>query len=171
MHASLHYVFSSQSGASFFPKVMTPFHLGQSITLLCSPHPSKEEERFNRLDPKRALSFNLDRTKEFWVDNQLFLGYVGAKKGRAVQKRTISRWVVLCIKICYALAKKQPPEGLRAHSNRGKAATTALAWGVPVLDICQAATWASLHTLLSTTAWTVRSTGMGILPARSCRVF
>ena len=53
---------------------------------------------------------------------------------------------VFCITICYTLAKKQPPECLRAHSTRAKAATTALACGVPVLDICQAATWASLHT-------------------------
>ncbi|KAJ1093250.1 hypothetical protein NDU88_006355 [Pleurodeles waltl] len=135
--------------ASFLPKVVTPFHLGQNITLptfFAPPHPSKEEERPHRLDPKRALSFYLDRTKEFRVDDQLIVGYVGANKGRAVQKRSISRWVVLCIKICYALAKKQPPEGLRAHSTRGKAATTALARGVPVVDICQAATWASLHT-------------------------
>ncbi|KAJ1125318.1 hypothetical protein NDU88_003750 [Pleurodeles waltl] len=63
-----------------------------------------------------------------------------------MQERPISRWVLLCIKMCYALAKKQPPEGLRAHSTRATAASTALAHGVPVLDICQATTWASLHT-------------------------
>ncbi|KAJ1085080.1 hypothetical protein NDU88_005213 [Pleurodeles waltl] len=102
-------------------------------------HRDVEEERLHRLDPKRALVFYLDRTKEFRVDDQLFVGYVGAKKGRAVQKRSISRWVVLCIKICYALAKKQPSEVLRAHCTRGKAASTTLARGVPVLDICQAA--------------------------------
>ena len=51
--------------------------------------------------------------------------------------------IVLCIKICYALAKKQPPEGLRAHSTIAKAATTAWGCGVPVLDICRAATCAS----------------------------
>ena len=89
--------------------------------------------RLHRLDPKRALSFYIDRTKEYRVDDQLFIGFVGAKKGRAVQKQTISRWIVLCIKICYALAKKQLPEGLQAHST--KAPTTALAHGVPVLDI------------------------------------
>ncbi|XP_069072210.1 extracellular calcium-sensing receptor-like [Pleurodeles waltl] len=48
--------------------------------------------------------------------------------------------------MCSALAKKQPPEGLRAHLTRATAATTALACGMPVLDICQATTWTSLHT-------------------------
>ena len=80
------------------------------------------------------------------VDDQLFVGFEGAKKGKAVQKQTISQWIVLCIKICYTLAKKQPPEGLRAHSPRAKATSTALPRGVPVLDICQAAAWVSLHT-------------------------
>ncbi|KAJ1162117.1 hypothetical protein NDU88_002595 [Pleurodeles waltl] len=58
-------------------EVVTPFHLGQNITLptfFAPPHPSKEEERLHRLDPKRALSFYLDCTKEFWVDDQLFVG-------------------------------------------------------------------------------------------------
>ncbi|KAJ1170436.1 hypothetical protein NDU88_002313 [Pleurodeles waltl] len=86
------------------------------------------------------------RYLRFVVYYQLFVRYVGAIKGKAVQKRTISRWALLCIKMCYALAKKQPPEGLRAHSTRATAASTALALGVPVLDICQAASWASLHT-------------------------
>ncbi|KAJ1208809.1 hypothetical protein NDU88_004192 [Pleurodeles waltl] len=93
--------------ASFLPKVVTPFRVGQSIILLtfyASPHPSHEEERLHRLDPKRALPFYLNRNKDFLVDDQLFVGYVGAKKGKTVQKRTISRWVLLCIKICYALA-------------------------------------------------------------------
>lgn len=89
--------------ASFLYKVVTPFHLGQSVTLptfYAPPLPSKEEERLHLLDPKRALSFYLDRTKEFRVDGQLFVGYVGAKKGRAVQKRTISCGVIFCVNIC-----------------------------------------------------------------------
>ncbi|KAJ1202815.1 hypothetical protein NDU88_006610 [Pleurodeles waltl] len=83
-----------RTSASFLPKVVTPFHEGQSITLptfYAPPHPSYEEERLHRLDPKRALAFYLNRTKDFRVDDQLFVGYVGAKKGKAVQKRTISR--------------------------------------------------------------------------------
>ncbi|KAJ1198543.1 hypothetical protein NDU88_002382 [Pleurodeles waltl] len=74
--------------------------------LLRTQHPSHEEEKLHRLDPKRALAFYLNRTKDLRVDDQLFVGYVGVKKGKAVQKRTISRWVLLCIKMCYALAQK-----------------------------------------------------------------
>ncbi|KAJ1101564.1 hypothetical protein NDU88_006631 [Pleurodeles waltl] len=73
--------------AFFLPKVVTPFHVGQSITLptfYAPPHPSHEEERLHRLDPKRALAFYLNRTKDFRVDDQLFVGYVGVKKGKAV---------------------------------------------------------------------------------------
>lgn len=43
--------------AAFLPKVVTPFHLGQSITLPAfypPPHPSKEEERLHRLDPQKS---------------------------------------------------------------------------------------------------------------------
>lgn len=62
--------------ASFLLKVVTPFHVGQSVTLptFYAPlHPSKKEEQLHRLDLKR-LSFYLDHTKQFWVDDQLFVG-------------------------------------------------------------------------------------------------
>ncbi|XP_069063518.1 uncharacterized protein [Pleurodeles waltl] len=62
--------------AAFLPKVVTPLHLGQSITLLSfypSPYPFKEEERMHRLDPKRALSFYVDGTKDFRTDDHLFV--------------------------------------------------------------------------------------------------
>ena len=135
--------------AAFLPKVVTPFHLGQTIShsnFYPPPHPTKEEERLHRLDPKRAVSFYVDRTREYRLDNQLFLGYIMKMKGKAVQKRTLSRWIILCIKICYGLVQKEPPEGIRAHSTRTKSFTSALAPGVPIVDICKAATWASLHT-------------------------
>ncbi|KAJ1172949.1 hypothetical protein NDU88_004791, partial [Pleurodeles waltl] len=79
--------------AAFLLKIVTPFHLGQSITLSSfypPPHPSKDEERLHRLDPRRALSFFVDMTREFRQDDQLFVGYVGKRKGRAVHKTTLS---------------------------------------------------------------------------------
>ena len=97
------------------------------------------------MDPKTAVTFYIDRTRDYRVDDQLFVGYIGKKKGKAVMKRTLSRWIVLCIKICYSLAKKVLPEGIRAHSTRAKS-SSALARGVPIADICKAVTWASLHT-------------------------
>ncbi|KAJ1178771.1 hypothetical protein NDU88_004013, partial [Pleurodeles waltl] len=54
------------------------------------PHPSKEEERLHRLDPRRALSFFVDRTREFRQDDQLIVSYMGKRKGKAVHKRTLS---------------------------------------------------------------------------------
>ncbi|KAK2823510.1 hypothetical protein Q7C36_020110 [Tachysurus vachellii] len=42
----------------------------------------------------------------------------------------------------------QPPGGLRAHSTRGLAASWALFGGVPLQDICAAASWSSLHTFV-----------------------
>ncbi|KAJ1148155.1 hypothetical protein NDU88_000993 [Pleurodeles waltl] len=40
------------------------------------PHSSKEEERLHRLDPRRALSFYVDRTRDFRLEDQLFIGHV-----------------------------------------------------------------------------------------------
>ncbi|KAJ1093796.1 hypothetical protein NDU88_006888, partial [Pleurodeles waltl] len=55
--------------AAFLPKVVTPFHLGQSITLVFLPSfPSiKEEERLFRLDLRRALSFYIERESSGWT--------------------------------------------------------------------------------------------------------
>ena len=110
------------------------------------PHPTKEEERLHRLAHKRAVSFYITRKRNYCVDDQLFVGYIGKKKGKAIMKRTLWKWIVLCIKICYSLAKKVPPEGIRAHSTCAKTSSSALARGVPIADICKAVTWASLHT-------------------------
>lgn len=114
--------------------VVSLFHLGQSITYPPT-HPSK-----------KSVSFYLDRTREFRLDDQLFIGYVGKMKGKAVHKRTSPRWIILCIKIFYAMAKEEPPEGIRAPSTGAKSSSSALARGVPVIDICKVAAWASLNT-------------------------
>ena len=78
--------------AAFLSKVVTPFHLGQNITLLSfypPSHPIKEEERLHRLDPTRAVSFYITRSLDYRVDDQLFVGYIGKKKGKAAMKRTL----------------------------------------------------------------------------------
>lgn len=80
-------------------------------------------------------SFNIDHAKDLW-------GFTGVNKGKVVQKGTASSRIVICIIIYYTLAKKLPPAGLKAHSIRTKAAQ---AHKVPVLDMCQATMWFSLH--------------------------
>ena len=107
--------------AAFLTKVGTPFYQGQSVnlpTFYPPPHPSKEEECLHRLDPRRAVNYYLDRTKDIRLEDHLSVGYCSATKGKALQKRTPSRSIILCIKTCYALAKKNPPEGIRAPSDR-----------------------------------------------------
>ena len=71
---------------SFVLKVASPLHVGQDInlsTFFAPPHPTKDEERLHRLHPKRVLSFYIDRTREHRVDDQLFVGFAGTKKGKA----------------------------------------------------------------------------------------
>ena len=89
----VHHFLPRQTGSpDFLPKVLIPSQVGQNITLstfLAPPHHTKEEERLHRLDLKRASSFYIDHTREHRVDNQLFVGFAGAKKGKAVQKWTI----------------------------------------------------------------------------------
>ncbi|CAM4495492.1 unnamed protein product [Leuciscus chuanchicus] len=48
--------------------------------------------------------------------------------------------------MAYEAKGVQPPGGIRAHSTRGLAASWALFRGVPLQDICSAASWASPHT-------------------------
>ncbi|KAJ1145715.1 hypothetical protein NDU88_012000 [Pleurodeles waltl] len=66
-----------------------------------------EDERPHRLDPRRALCFYIERTREFQVDDQLFIGYVGKRKGKAVHKRTLCRCRAL---VPVLLTSRRPSE-------------------------------------------------------------
>ncbi|XP_078249919.1 uncharacterized protein LOC144589350 [Pogona vitticeps] len=136
---------------SFLPKVVSEFHLNQPLVLpTFFSQPTNETERMlHSLDVRRALSFYVARTKEFRLSPKLFLCYFGHKKGLPASSSSISRWLVSAIALAYELQHKPPPEGLRAHSTRAVASSTALLRGVDLPDICRTATWSSVSTFIS----------------------
>ena len=136
---------------SFLPKVVSEFHLNQPLILpTFFSQPSNTTERMlHSLDVKRALSFYVARTKDFRLSPRLFLCYFGHKKGLPASPPSISRWLVTAISLAYELQHKSPPEGLRAHSTRAVASSTALLRGVDLPDICRTATWSTVSTFIS----------------------
>lgn len=132
----------------FLPKVVSEFHINQSITLpTFFPNPSSPAERsLHSLDLKRVLKFYIDKSKTVRQTDQLFVNYGPLNTGLPASKRSIARWIVSCITLAYQLAHRPLPGKPKAHSTRGKAATIAMLHNVPIQDICKAATWRSIHT-------------------------
>lgn len=133
---------------SFLPKVVSDFHVNQTISLPSFfPNPSTPAEKsLHSLDLKRVLKYYLDKSKTIRKSDQLFLNYGNIRTGFPSSKRSISRWIVSCIKLAYQLANKPLLVSPKAHSTRGKAATVAFLHNVPMAEICKAATWKSVHT-------------------------
>uniref|UniRef100_A0ABM5GNR7 Core-binding (CB) domain-containing protein n=1 Tax=Pogona vitticeps TaxID=103695 RepID=A0ABM5GNR7_9SAUR len=136
---------------SFLPKVVSDFHLNQPISLptLFSDPSSDIERMLHSLDVKRALSYYISRTKDFRASPKLFLCYYGSRKGSAASAPALSRWLVSTVVLAYQLSKKDVPEGIRGHSTRSMATSTALLRGVDLPDICRAATWSKVSTFVT----------------------
>ena len=134
--------------ASFLPKVVTDFHLNQPLVLpTLFPNPTTDTERIlHMLDVRRALAFYVARSKEFRLSNKLFLCYFGHKRCLPASSSTLSRWLISSITLAYQLQRKDPPEGLRAHSTRAMASLTAL---LDVPDIYRSATWLNVSTFIT----------------------
>ncbi|XP_054826594.1 uncharacterized protein LOC129323855 [Eublepharis macularius] len=134
----------------FLPKVVSRFHLSQELVLpVFFPTPASEAEAaLHSLDVRRAILFYLDRVKPFRIDSNLFICFAGPKKGNRASAQSISRWVVQAILTCYSAANLPCPLQVHAHSTRSQASSAALFRGVPLQDICRAATWASADTFV-----------------------
>jgi hypothetical protein len=113
-----------------------------------APFSSTEDQRLNTLCPVRALRAYLDRTSSFRKSDQLFISWGPPHSGNPISKQRLSHWLVEAISLAYESKGVQPPEGIRAHSTRGMAASWALFKGVSLQDICAAASWASPHTFV-----------------------
>ncbi|XP_042315264.1 uncharacterized protein LOC121926389 [Sceloporus undulatus] len=135
---------------TFLPKVVSAFHLNQDIILpILAPNPSTDEERrMHSLDVRRALAFYLDRTLGSRLSNRLFVCYSEAKKGLPVSSQRFSKWVSNTIYLCYELAGVPAPVRVRAHATRAEAASSAFLMGIPLEDVCRAATWSQPLTFI-----------------------
>lgn len=72
----------------------------------------------------------------------LFVCYGGHVKGCAVSKQRLAHWVVDAILQAYKSRGLCPPK-VTCHSTRSMSTSWAALRGVPLNDICAAATWAS----------------------------
>ncbi|KAF7245508.1 G2/mitotic-specific cyclin-B [Varanus komodoensis] len=130
---------------SFLPKVSTPFHTGQDIVLPAFfPSPSNPLERsLHSLDIRHCLAFYRSRAESIRRSNKLFIKYSARDQGDPVTPQRLSKWIVHTIVLCYQLAKLELPTVPRGHSTRAVATSSAFASGVPIDDVCRAATWAN----------------------------
>ena len=130
---------------SFLPKRLSAFHVNQPIRLSAYvPQPGAEGLRPDArlLCPIRALRRYVDATSVFRRSDALFLCYGGHRRGCALSKQRLSHWVVDAVRRTYE-DKGLPVPPVRCHSTRGVSASWAALKGVPLTDICAAATWAS----------------------------
>ncbi|XP_066533946.1 uncharacterized protein [Hoplias malabaricus] len=137
--------------ATYVPKVLPMSYSSLAFELNSfSPPPftSEVQQRLHMLCPVRALRTYINRTQDFRRCDQLFVCFAKPVRGRALSKQRLSHWVLEAISIAYSSKGMDLPEGVRAHSTRGIATSWALFKGVPVGDICAAASWASPHTFV-----------------------
>ncbi|XP_057206214.1 uncharacterized protein LOC130564268, partial [Triplophysa rosa] len=132
-----------------FMPICFPAVTCEVIELSCPPpFSSAEDERLHALCPVRALRVYMDRTKTFRKSDQLFISWAPPHTGNPISKQRLSHWLVEAISMAYESMGVQPPGGLRAHFNRGMAASWALFRGVSLQDICVAASWTSPHSFV-----------------------
>lgn len=137
-----------RTNPTFIPKVPSDFHLNQPIILKTFfPDPQTPgEQALHTLDIKRCIKFYLQRTSATRKSRPLFVAYGRFRQGLPVSKATLARWISATIAFCHQRAGRPLPSTPRAHSTRAMSSSTALFAGVPLYQICRAATWSSLHT-------------------------
>lgn len=145
-----HIVWSGQGvnlipAPGFLAKNESANYLSKSIFLPeMSGVSSVEEDRW--LCPCRALRVYIDKTRKVRnSEKQLFLTYAQGRI-KPASRDSISRWIVETIKWAYSNASMREKLQCRAHDVRGLSTSWALAKGVPLEAIMEAANWKSEST-------------------------
>nr|XP_054597211.1 uncharacterized protein LOC107396174 [Nothobranchius furzeri] len=131
---------------AFLPKVLPAGYVNAAIELgayFPPPFLSEEQRRANLLCPVRALQLYIVATNTVRQSNQLFVCHGGVNRGRALSKQRLSHWVVDAIAMAYAAVGAVAPPGIVCHSTRSVATSWAAMRGVPLADVCAAASWAT----------------------------
>ena len=134
---------------SFFPKRLSSAHYNQVIELAAygpSHPPDEEASSAELLCPVRALRCYIQETAGFRQSDGLFVCYGGPRKGQALSRQRLSKWVVEVIEEAYKSRGLPLPLKIRGHSTRSVSTSWAALRGVPLGDICAAASWASACT-------------------------
>ena len=140
-----------QPNPAYQPKSIGAGFRSNVITLEAfRPPPSgtTEEHQLVTLCPVRALLSYVERTRGLRTSNQLLVCYGDRCRGKALSKNRLSHWIVDAIALAYSAVEKAPPEGIKAHSTRGVAASWALLRGVSVENMCATASWSFHHTFV-----------------------
>lgn len=138
----------------FLSNMDSPFHLNQSIhlpTVYPILHASLRVHMLHSLDICHALAFYPQCIHTFQVSPRLFLTIAEHCRGRALSSQCLSKWISHCIVERYILSHVCSSPGVTADSTRAQASTSALLADVPWQNICRAARWSSIHTLLPLT--------------------
>lgn len=134
---------------AFLPKRLSaPFR--NQVTELTVFHPprldSQEGSGCRLVCPVRAFRGYLRATEDFWQSDQIFLCFGRQRKGQPLSKQRLSHWVVEVITHAYKSSDCPLPSGVRCHSTRSISTSWVALKGVPLSDICAAATWSSTST-------------------------
>ena len=125
---------------AFLPKVLKPQTVNQVLEI--SALQSGSAEDLSALCPVRALRAYVDRTRALrGTCTQLFVCYGGNRLGHPLSKQRLSHWLVDTISAAYESLGQPVPEGVVAHSTRGMTTSWAALKGVPLTEICAAASW------------------------------
>ncbi|KAK7910458.1 hypothetical protein WMY93_015142 [Mugilogobius chulae] len=136
---------------AFLPKVVTSAFRSRVIRIrpfFPPPHSSESDARRHLLCPVRALRHYIERTAGFRRTDQLFVAFGARSRGAPLSSQRLAHWICRAVHMAYEAQGQLPPAGLRAHSTRSVAASTALLRGVSVEDICLAASWSSSSTFV-----------------------
>jgi len=128
--------------AAFLPKVASPAsHTGPlQLARLDTDGPDE------LLCPVRALKTYVSLTASLRQADNLFVCYAGPRKGQALSKQRLARWIVDVVEQAYIQRGLQPPAGVRCHSTRGVSVSWAAMTGLTLEAICSAASWSSPNT-------------------------
>ncbi|KAK0133494.1 hypothetical protein N1851_031019 [Merluccius polli] len=131
---------------SFLSKTFSTAFVNQPLTLAAFS-PSSQEMGPGQdgapLCPVRALRRYLQLTAGIRRSDSLFVCHTGPRRGHALSKQRLTRWIVGAIELSYSSGGVAVPPHVRSHSTRGVAASWAALRGVPLSDICAAASWSS----------------------------
>ena len=130
---------------TYRPKVAHNFHVNAPIELPVLYKPGNSaaiRKQSHALDVRRMLKFYIKLTSSLRRNHsQLFICYGKSALGAPATTQTLSRWLVSCIAEAYKAKGLLCPDGLKAHSVRAIATSTAFSAALPIEEVCSAAIW------------------------------
>ena len=130
---------------AFLPKTLPSTFSNQPLSLAAFESTLAEEQGLSAelLCPVRTLRTYVARTAACRQSDALFVCHTGPRRGQALSRQRLSKWIAETIQQAYRHSGSPAPQQVRAHSTRSVATSWASLRGVPLSDICRAASWAS----------------------------